>query len=139
MLVFKEINHRIIVFIATWEISVIPSKLWKAAPLCLSVAKWPSALTGYYLWNVTNQIGKDIAQDHRVVAKDRLRPLHHSESKTLFGFFCFCLVCFFFLNGTHEIKKMFYFIYFNQNGFILIEIGLKSYNKKIFMTKGPLN
>lgn len=139
MLVFKEINHRIIVFIATWEISVIPSKLWKAAPLCLSVAKWPSALTGYYLWNVTNQIGKDIAQDHRVVAKDRLRPLHHSESKTfLFGFFCFCLVCFFF-NGTHEIKKMFYFIYFNQNGFILIEIGLKSYNKKIFMTKGPLN
>lgn len=138
MLVFKEINHRIIVFIATWEISVIPSKLWKAAPLCLSVAKWPSALTGYYLWNVTNQIGKDIAQDHRVVAKDRLRPLHHSESKTLFGFFCFCLV-WFFLNGTHEIKKMFYFIYFNQNGFILIEIGLKSYNKKIFMTKGPLN
>lgn len=134
MLVFKEINHRIIVFIATWEISVIPSKLWKAAPLCLSVAKWPSALTGYYLWNVTNQIGKDIAQDHRVVAKDRLRPLHHSESKTFFVWF----VCFF-LNGTHEIKKMFYFIYFNQNGFILIEIGLKSYNKKIFMTKGPLN
>lgn len=55
----------------------------------------------------------------------------------LFGFFG--LVCLFFLNGTHEIKKMFYFIYFNQNGFILIEIGLKSYNKKIFMTKGPLN
>lgn len=38
-----------------------------------------------------------------------------------------------------KLKKMFYFIYFNQNGFILIEIGLKSYNKKIFMTKGPLN
>lgn len=141
MLVFKEINHRIIVFIATWEISVIPSKLWKAAPLCLSVAKWPSALTGYYLWNVTNQIGKDIAQDHRVVAKDRLRPLHHSESKTFFVWFFLFLfgLFFFFLNGTHEIKKMFYFIYFNQNGFILIEIGLKSYNKKIFMTKGPLN
>lgn len=136
MLVFKEINHRIIVFIATWEISVIPSKLWKAAPLCLSVAKWPSALTGYYLWNVTNQIGKDIAQDHRVVAKDRLRPLHHSESKTFFvWFFLFGL---FFLNGTHEIKKN-VLLYFNQNGFILIEIGLKSYNKKIFMTKGPLN
>lgn len=140
MLVFKEINHRIIVFIATWEISVIPSKLWKAAPLCLSVAKWPSALTGYYLWNVTNQIGKDIAQDHRVVAKDRLRPLHHSESKTFFvWFFLFLFGLFFFFKWDTWNKKNFYFIYFNQNGFILIEIGLKSYNKKIFMTKGPLN
>lgn len=140
MLVFKEINHRIIVFIATWEISVIPSKLWKAAPLCLSVAKWPSALTGYYLWNVTNQIGKDIAQDHRVVAKDRLRPLHHSESKTFFvWFFLFLFGLFVFFKWDTWNKKMFYFIYFNQNGFILIEIGLKSYNKKIFMTKGPLN
>lgn len=134
MLVFKEINHRIIVFIATWEISVIPSKLWKAAPLCLSVAKWPSALTGYYLWNVTNQIGKDIAQDHRVVAKDRLRQLHHSESKTFFVWFFLVLFCFFKWDTWN--KKMFYFIYFNQNGFILIEIGLKSYNKKYLWLKG---
>lgn len=138
MLVFKEINHRIIVFIATWEISVIPSKLWKAAPLCLSVAKWPSALTGYYLWNVTNQIGKDIAQDHRVVAKDRLRPLHHSESKTFFCLVFFVFVWFVFFKWDTWNKKN-VLLYFNQNGFILIEIGLKSYNKKIFMTKGPLN
>lgn len=38
--------------------------------------------------------------------------------------------------GHMKLKKMFYFIYFNQNGFILIEIGLKSYNKKYLWLKG---